>query len=135
MNNRSKPYNINNKKWINSIYVGCSNSISPPAFTSYQSNRTAKLIISKNSYHKITHKITHEITHKITKRNLRYIDEINSSDSDIIQSSSNNSITEETNSKNKCCTPTTVCCTIFLVSVICICIIIGTIIYVIIKTV
>ena len=135
MNKRSKPYNIKNKTWMDdSIYVGCSNSMSPPAFTSYQSSRTTTKYILNNLQTDITTSSTHKITvkkvkHTDIKKKYNTIDDTNSYGTDI---SSNSHIV--TNSKNKCCILTTVCCTTFIVFLTSVCIIIGIIICIIIKT-
>ena len=50
-------------EWIDSIYVGCYGSISPPAFISYQSNRTnKKKIISNNLQTDIITSSTRKVT-------------------------------------------------------------------------
>ncbi len=146
MNKRSKPYNIENKTWMDdSIYVGCSNSMSPPTFTGYQStSRTKTKYISNNLQTDITTSSTHKITikkikHTGIRKKYNTIDDTNSYGTDVTdvpdisQTNSNNS-NSYNSSKNKCCILTTVCCTTFIVFLTSVCIIIGIIICIIIKT-
>ncbi len=151
MNNKSKPYNIHSKKWMDSIYVGyVGGSISPPAFTSYQSNRTKTKFISNNSQTDITTSSTSKITvskFRYKNKNKKYytVPEISSSDSnsnseiDQTNSQTRFGMSQQQSSPSTCgnynhnCCILTVGCIIFFILLICI--IIGIIICITITTI
>nr|QBK89393.1 MAG: hypothetical protein LCMiAC02_04880 [Mimivirus LCMiAC02] len=160
MNNKSKPYNIHDSEWIDSIYVGYTGSISPPAFASYQSSRTKKKFISNNSKTNITTSSTSKIiVSKIRYKNKKkkyytisdygYPYSDSDSNSDFDQTDLNSSVNKRTNSQTRfdmsqqqslpatCCNCNSNCCiltvgcVIFFILLIFICIITGIIMYMI----